>query len=111
MVICDRLDAPTKSMIELLDDTEFYPAVKDAILINLTLPATTCTVKRSFSTLRRVKTWLRNSMTDKRLFALCVLSVHRDSETSRKDDFMSKVIDKFGSDRRRLQLVFHCRDS
>ena len=43
----------------------FYPAVHDALPILLTVPATTCTVERSFSTLRRVKTWLRSVLGEK----------------------------------------------
>ena len=64
---------------DLLDvkHCDFFPAVKEAILIVLTLPATTCSIERSFSTLRRVKTWLRSTMTDERLSALCMISVHR----------------------------------
>ena len=37
---------------------KFYPAVRRALLIALTLTSTTFTVERSFRTLRRVKTWL-----------------------------------------------------
>ena len=42
---------------DLVRDIELYPVVRQAFITLLTLPATTCTVKRSFSTLRRVKTW------------------------------------------------------
>ena len=40
---------------DLLKHCDFFPAVKEAILIVLTLQATTCSIERSFSTLRRVK--------------------------------------------------------
>lgn len=39
--------------------TPFYPAVAEAVKISLTLPATTCSIERSFGTLRRVKIWNR----------------------------------------------------
>nr|XP_042913026.1 uncharacterized protein LOC122273036 [Parasteatoda tepidariorum] len=39
---------------------------------------TTATPERSFSTLKRLKTYLRNKMGDKRLTGLALLSVHRD---------------------------------
>lgn len=45
----------------------FFPAVSHALEILLALPCTTCTVERSFSTLRRVKTWLRSTMGENRL--------------------------------------------
>lgn len=45
------------------------------ILIN---PATSCTPERSFSTARRLKTWLRSTMTTKRFNNLAILSTHKD---------------------------------
>ena len=69
---------------DLLPRTVFYPAVREALLILITLPTTTCTLERSFSTLRRVKTWLRSTMSNERLSGLCMLSVHREKIRSRK---------------------------
>ena len=86
--------------------TKFYPAVRDALLILLTLPAPTCTVERPFSTIRRVKTWLRSTMSDERLSGLCMLSEHRDQSNTNKIKCIEKVIEKYGSDTRRLQLLF-----
>ena len=48
------LDDNSLVMIELVKQTTLFPAVRKAILIALTLPATSCTVERSFSTLRRL---------------------------------------------------------
>ena len=55
-----------------------------ALLILLTLPAATCTVEISFSTLRRVETWLRLTMSDERLSGLCMLRGHRDKSNTNK---------------------------
>lgn len=46
---------------------EMLPSVKHAIEIAMALPCTTATIERSFSTLRRVKTWLRTTMGENRL--------------------------------------------
>lgn len=46
---------------------EFFPSVQRALHILLAQPCTTCTIERSFSTLRRVKTWLRSTMGENRL--------------------------------------------
>ncbi|KAG0413679.1 hypothetical protein HPB47_009175 [Ixodes persulcatus] len=54
----------------LLQAKTFFPAVANAIEVALALPVTTCTVERSFSTLRRVKTWLRSTMRNDRLDGL-----------------------------------------
>lgn len=95
-----------QDFIDLLPFTQFYPAVRYALLVLLTLPITTCTVERSFSTLRRVKTWLRSTMSNERLSGLCMLSVHRDKVNCNKEVFMDKIVDMFGSDNRRLQFLF-----
>ena len=62
----------------LIDEaTPFYPAVSEALQISMTFPAKTCSIKRSFSTLRRIKNWYRSTMSDQRLNGLCMLSVHK----------------------------------
>ena len=48
------------------------------IKILLTTGATSATPKKSFSLARRVKTWLRSSMTQKRFNALAILHSHKD---------------------------------
>ena len=91
--------------IDLVRNIELYPAVSQAFITLLTLPATICTIERSFSTLRRVKTWLRTAMSDDRLSGLCLMSVHRSRTNSDKKPFMQKVIDKLGKDPRRLHFL------
>lgn len=44
----------------------------------LVMPATNAVSERSFSALKRVKTYLRGSMTDKRLNNLMILHVHKE---------------------------------
>jgi len=39
----------------------FFPSITIVLDIFLSLPATSCTAERSFSSLRRVKTWLRST--------------------------------------------------
>ena len=43
-----------------------------------TLPVTTATAERSFSTLRRLKTYLRSTMSEERLTDLALMTVHRE---------------------------------
>ncbi|XP_074106438.1 LOW QUALITY PROTEIN: zinc finger MYM-type protein 1-like, partial [Cotesia typhae] len=52
-----------------------YPNVDIALRIFLSIPATNCSGERSFSTLKRVKTYLRASMGQDRLNALALLSI------------------------------------
>jgi hypothetical protein len=57
----------TLQLVDLLPSTNFFPAIRQAILIALTLPASTCTVECSFITLRWVKAWLHSTMSNDRL--------------------------------------------
>ncbi|CAH0551331.1 unnamed protein product [Brassicogethes aeneus] len=92
-------------IIDLLDETDvFYPILKQALLILITIPCTTATVERSFSTLRRVKTWLRSTMGEERLTGLCLMSVHRDLIKSNREQFENKVLNNFAANPRKLLL-------
>ena len=64
---------------------ELHPIQKQMIseIINVCVllqvnPATSATVKRSFSTARRIKTWLRAKMTQKRFNHVTILNTHKD---------------------------------
>jgi len=54
-----------------------YPNIFKIIKIMSTLPVTTCTPERTFSTLKRLKTYLRNAAGEERLTGLALMSVHR----------------------------------
>jgi len=56
-----------------------------------TIPMTTAEAERSFSTLKRITTFLRNSMTEVRLTALAMLSI-RKRMISNIPNFKEKVI-------------------
>lgn len=94
------------TIADLVKEAEiFYPATKKALLISITLPCTTCTVERSFSTLRRVKTWLRSTMTGERLNGLCLMSVHRKTALEKKEQLEKEVLKRFSENPRKLILV------
>ena len=54
-----------------------YPIVVTIITILLTMPVSTDTTERSFSTMRRVKTYLRSTMETERLAALALMHAYR----------------------------------
>ncbi|CAI6365283.1 unnamed protein product [Macrosiphum euphorbiae] len=78
-VFYNRSNIPkSNDVLDILKESKiFYPSVFLAICIGLSFPATTCTAERSFSTFRRVKTWLRSTMNNERLNALCMMNVHK----------------------------------
>ena len=57
---------------------EMLPGLATFLRIVLTVPVSTCTAERSFSTLRRLKSYLRNSMSQTRLNTVAVCNIHRD---------------------------------
>ncbi|XP_047144703.1 52 kDa repressor of the inhibitor of the protein kinase-like [Hydra vulgaris] len=57
-----------------------FPNISTILRILCTVPVTTCTCERSLSALKRIKTSLRNSMTDDRLNGISMLHIHRDVE-------------------------------
>ena len=53
-----------------------FPLVLKLIKLLLVVPATSATAERSFSTMKRLKTYLRSSMGQARLNHLCLLTVY-----------------------------------
>ena len=68
----------------------------------LTVPVSSASAERSFSALKRIKTYLRSTMNEDRLSHLAIISIER--KLSKEIDY-DKVIDKFASTTRRITLV------
>lgn len=96
-----------KSLFEL-DLTEVFSEVIKLSKLILTLPSSTATVERSFSALKRIKTYCRNSMLEERLSNLGIISIEKELLRSIKsqDSFYDKVIDIFIKKTRRLDLIY-----
>ncbi|KAJ0179288.1 hypothetical protein K1T71_005000 [Dendrolimus kikuchii] len=58
--------------------TEVYPTIEIVLRIIATTSVTVASAERSFSRLKIIKTYLRNSMTQDRLSALAILSIEND---------------------------------
>ena len=79
----DRQDSLTKAIKEC-DDLRF-PNVFILLKIGCTLPVTSAECERSFSVMRRMRAWLRSSMTSNRLTSLAIINVHRTVEVDYKE--------------------------
>ena len=80
----------------------YYPNINTILLLLLSLPVGSCSCERSFSYLKRLKTWCRNNMSDCRLNALeCGFINH---ERAPSPDQVLKVWDQSGH--RRIALAF-----
>src|SRR5215469_2661102 len=75
-----------------LEDT--FSECAKILKVLITIPMTTSEAERCFSTLKRIKTFLRNTMDQERLSALAMLSIEKDFIT-KIADFNNKVIEKF----------------
>ena len=69
---------------------KLFPQVKKLLKLALITPTTSCEAERSFSALRRLKTWLRASTTQKRLNHVAVCHVHRNMTLELCDEDIAK---------------------
>ena len=84
-------------LLQLFYENDLIATFSETVrLLNIliTIPMTSCEAERCFSTLKRVKTFLRNTMTDDRLNALGMLSMEK-KLIREMPDFNKLVIDKF----------------
>ena len=98
-----------KNFLDILEHLESLHPTKCALIPNLLTivhlilinPATSCTPERSFSVARRIKTWLRSTMTTKRFNNLSILSIHKElTETINLVDIGNEFASKY--DERRM---------
>ena len=83
----------------LMCDVKIFPTVHKLLQIFVTLPVTTAVSERSFSTLRRLKTYLRNTTCEDRLNGLALLNIHREIVV-----LVDEILDELAKCPRRLEL-------
>jgi hypothetical protein len=76
-----------------------FPNLQTLLSILLTIPVTNAEAERSFSALKRLKSYLRSTMGQERLNGLALLAVHSEIRISPE-----KVIDDFAKSNRKLLL-------
>ncbi|KAL4153702.1 hypothetical protein QTP88_001535 [Uroleucon formosanum] len=66
------------SVIQILNECnpDLFPNIYKLLQTLITLPITSCEAERSFSTLKRIKSYLRNSTSERRLNGLAALNIH-----------------------------------
>ena len=79
-----------------------FPSVHYFLKALITLPMTTCNVERLFSSVQRIKSSRRTTMTTARLNSLCLLAFEKDLSDDLDYD---AVIDIFKRKPRRLMLL------
>lgn len=84
---------------------EFYKL----LYIIVTIPVTSASVERSFSALKRIKSFTRNTISQERLKNVSILSIEKTlvKELSEKDNFYDNVTNYFAEQKdRRLPLIY-----
>ena len=87
--------------------TSIPEAVK-LLKLNSVLSISSASVERSFSCLKRVKTYLRNKMGQEHLGCLCRISLHKDviKEVEDKNSLHDRIVQKVVEKPRRLNFLF-----
>lgn len=81
-----------------------FPNILNLLVIFLTVPVTNAECERSFSCLKRLKTWLRSTIGQTRLYSLAICLINS-SELKNLD--VNKIIDIFASEKHRRMEFFN----
>lgn len=76
-----------------------FPTIHSLLKILASFPVI-ASAERSFSALKRIKTWLRCNMLQERLSGLAIIHCHRDKHVD-----IDKVIDIFSKSKRKKDFV------
>ncbi|KAL4153955.1 hypothetical protein QTP88_001788 [Uroleucon formosanum] len=103
------LFSSSSGLFELLNEVQSYKVgfeeLKKVIELIVVIPVSSASAERSFSTMRRVKTYLRSSMKSSRLNNFTLLSIEREISGQFMDN-PSAVIDEFAvMKKRRLEFL------
>jgi len=100
-----------KDLLQCILDNDIastYYDILSACIIFITLQVTVATAERSFSKLKTIKNYLRNSISQDRLTNISILNIERNST---KELAVSKLIDDFSNKKARkhnfLNLILH----
>jgi len=96
-------------LMEFIRDNNISSTFSECVkllCVILTIPMSTCEAERCFSSLKRIKTFLRNTMAEERLSALAMLSIERDFITQIKN-FNERVMTKFITSKERRADFFY----
>ena len=84
------------------------PEVVKLLKLNGAIAVSSASVERSYSCMRRVKSYLRSKMGQERLGSLCRISIHKDifKELEDKNQLHNLIIEKFVQKSRRLNFLY-----
>ncbi|XP_002158295.1 52 kDa repressor of the inhibitor of the protein kinase-like [Hydra vulgaris] len=98
----EKTELPSISDTLNFMDIRGFPKILEAFHILAIIPITTCKCERSISTLRRIKTYTRSTMSENRLNGVALMSIHQEIVPD-----TNRVIEIFASKGdRKLEFLF-----
>ena len=99
------------SILELIYKLEFISALPEAtklIQLLLTIPLTSVANERRFSTLNRIRSYLRTSMTHERLSSLARISIEKSilNELDNKNELHNRILHEFAIKPKRPEFMY-----
>ena len=85
---------------------DILPVLYKVASILATIPATSCSAERSFSALRRIKTFLSSTMGQDRLTSIAVVNIERKYANKTMQNDMQRIIDIIGHRSNRSSYFF-----
>ncbi|XP_077294399.1 zinc finger MYM-type protein 1-like [Arctopsyche grandis] len=97
-----------KELIVKDDLIDVLEQVFSLIQLICTIPSTSASAERSFSTMKRIKTFTRSSQSEERLSGLALIAIEKKIMSNLKNNkkFYDAVIDEFCKKERRIKLNF-----
>jgi len=71
-------------------DSDLFPGIHTVLKVSATRPSSTASNERCFSAMKRLKTYLRSTMTEDRLTGLAMMHIHNEMYLD-----VNEVIDQF----------------
>jgi len=97
MVAKNYLVEPERGNIEDIKKNispQVFPNLYKMIQIALTLPISSATCERSFSAMRKIKTWLRTSIHQKKFNELSILYIEKDKTKALSNEAILNTFNK-----------------
>ena len=86
---------------------DMFPEFSSVLHILAVIPATSCSAERSFSGLRRLKTYLRSTMGQQRVSNIALINTEREYANSVVNKDMDRIIDIFGVEMAETAISFN----
>jgi len=99
----DQVLGNPEQMASIINEATF-PNLYKLLSVAFTLPISSATCERSFSAMRRVKTWLRSTMIQERFSNLSIIHIERDISNNIDSE---EILNKFAiANDRKIPLMY-----